>query len=87
MFIDSLRDLLWLWRAPSTRLQDRIRELSAQAVASGEPDFQSISDSFCRTNVERRGWHNLSETTRRLLDALNTSLQHSRDYLCHLGSS
>jgi len=29
----------------------------------------------------------LSETTRRLLDALNTSLQHSRDYLCHLGSS
>jgi hypothetical protein len=46
MFIDSLRDLLrdllWLWRAPSTRLQDRIRELSAQAVASGETDFQSI---------------------------------------------
>ena len=30
---------------------------------------------------------NLSETTRRLLDALTTSLQHSRDYLCHLGSS
>jgi hypothetical protein len=44
MFIDSLRDLLWLWRAPSTSLQDRIRELSAQAVASGETDFQSISE-------------------------------------------
>jgi hypothetical protein len=44
MFIDSLRDLLWLWRAPSTRLLDRIRELSAQAVASGETDFQSISE-------------------------------------------
>ena len=44
MFIDSLRRLLWLWRAPSTRLQDRIRELSAQAVASGETDFQSISE-------------------------------------------
>jgi len=29
LFIDSLRGLLWLWRVPSIRLEDRIRELCA----------------------------------------------------------
>ena len=60
LFIDPLRDLspdlIWLWRVPSTRLEDRIRELCAQAVASDETNFQSIISelrSAMREQIER----------------------------------